>query len=183
MNGFRQDLKDLLEPQQIDYIGSQTSGTMEDKQHEGYPGFTIKAVTEKIDGAIAQHPDIVLIHVGTNDCNLDPPPEPFEEAPQRLSNLVDKIAAANPKAVILLSQLIASTTPRTQENIDILNAAIPDISKNQRSQGKRVLTVDMRSVTTDYLVDELHPNEEGFAIMAQKWKEAIHKAKKLGWIH
>lgn len=181
-NGFRQDLKDRLNPLAIDFIGSQTSGTMEDKQHEGYPGLTVSQVGAKIGGTLAKKPAVILVHVGTNDCNLDPPPEPVGTAPDRLGELIDQIVKSNQEAVVLVSQLIAAKSDRTQKNIDSFNAKLPSVVKKRADAGKRVLVVDMRDVTREFLADDLHPNEEGFSIMADRWKASFEDAEARGWL-
>jgi hypothetical protein len=39
-----------------------------DKQHEGWPGYRIEQVTDKIEASAGTKPNIYLINAGTNDC-------------------------------------------------------------------------------------------------------------------
>lgn len=62
------------------------------------------------------------MHAGTNDANGFPNPEQMGE---RLTALLDTTVSQWPDAVFLVAQIIPSTNPGTQANIDTLNAQIP----------------------------------------------------------
>jgi subtilisin family serine protease/lysophospholipase L1-like esterase len=147
-----------------DFVGSQLSGTIGDPNHEGHKGWTINQIRSYITGWLGTYqPDVVLLHIGTNDMakNIDP-----AGAPDRLSALIDEILAARPNAYVLVAKITPSTEPTIQSRIDTYNAAIPAIVA---AKGSHVRLVDMTNVTTADLDDTLHPNDTGYAKMSDRW--------------
>ena len=53
----------------IDFVGSQQNGPASfDRDHEGHPGWTINQIAEKVvNWLLTYQPQIVLLHIGTND--------------------------------------------------------------------------------------------------------------------
>ncbi|KAH7400346.1 hypothetical protein BKA64DRAFT_642498 [Cadophora sp. MPI-SDFR-AT-0126] len=68
-NGFRYGLRNKLVwgGNPVNMVGSGQSGLMADNDVEGWPGDIITGVAEKAKLTYPQKPNIVLIHVGTND--------------------------------------------------------------------------------------------------------------------
>ena len=54
-----------------------------------------------------------------------------------------------------------------------MNAALPGLVADLKSEGINVSLVDMSSITTDDLKDRVHPNDNGYALMAQNWIDAL----------
>ena len=151
----------------------------------GYSGFTISEIASAASHAISSdNPNIVLLHAGTNDLNLSPPPdnEPYSGAPERLGSLIDQCIKGSANAVILVAQIINSGDPGTESRIQTFNDAIPGIVAQRANAGHHVMTVDMRSVTTKYLADDLHPNDAGYKMMADLWFAGLQAADAKGWI-
>src|SRR4051794_30404103 len=49
----------------VDFVGSQTSGTGTDRNNEGHPGWTITQISANIDRWLdAYEPDVILLHIG-----------------------------------------------------------------------------------------------------------------------
>lgn len=69
-NGFRYGLRNQLvyNGNPVNMVGSVQSGTMADNDCEGWPGYVITQVAEKAELSIPSKPNLVLLHVGTNDC-------------------------------------------------------------------------------------------------------------------
>src|SRR4029453_5592633 len=83
----------------VDYVGSQQSGNLPDRDNEGHSGWRIDEVAAQIDPWFAAYrPDVVLVHVGTNDMNQN---HQVATAPNRLAALVDRILASSPPATLL----------------------------------------------------------------------------------
>ena len=57
-------------------------------------------------------------------------------APARLSSLIDQIAAADPKATILVAQLICNSDPTVEARIVSFNSQIPAIVQARQSVGQ-----------------------------------------------
>lgn len=71
-NGFRYALRNKLvyDGNPVNMIGSLSVGSMMDNNVEGWSGYMIDAVAEKAKLDYYAQPNIVLIHVGTNDMFL-----------------------------------------------------------------------------------------------------------------
>jgi endo-1,4-beta-xylanase len=155
----------------VDFVGSLSNGPTElgDKNHEGHSGWRIDQIDTNINSWMDTYkPQIVLLHIGTNDIsqkyNLD-------NAPARLSALIDKICAKLPSGGKLY---VASIIPLSYADVKTYNAQIPGIVQNKSNQGKPVYMVDMYSaLTVSDLADGVHPNAVGYNKMADVWYKAI----------
>ena len=70
--GYRSDLWQLMNASSpgVDFVGSSASGPVElrDRDHEGHPGWEIAQLDARVRGWLTHYrPDIVLLHIGTND--------------------------------------------------------------------------------------------------------------------
>ena len=166
-------------------IGVLLSGTMADSNNDGYDGATIDQIASNPDTATAleELPNVVLLHAGTNDMNLN---QDVAGAPDRLGSLIDQILAASPSATVFVALIIPSGNTATQANIINYNAAIPAVVAARYDAGHQVFLVDMYSQlipSTDY-TDDLHPNDGGYAKMGDTWVAAINYAYyELGWLN
>lgn len=129
-NGFRNALRNMLIANgnpSVDYVGSNHCGTMADNECEGWPGFTISQVAAKAELSIPSKPNLVLLHVGTNDAvqNVD-----IQHAGDRLGSLIDRLFDAIPGVTIVASTLLPNANPKTQANVKIYNGQIPVLSRN-----------------------------------------------------
>lgn len=153
----------------VDFVGSQASGVGPDPDNEGHSGWTIAQIAEQADNWLATYqPDVVLLHIGTNDVTRGPVGVPA--APARLAALIDQIHADAPAAHIFVAKIIGSRTPARQTQIAAYNAAIPAIVAGS---GPLVHLVDQSALNGLDLHDSLHPNEVGYAKMAYRWYTAM----------
>ncbi len=181
-NGYRGPLFTALSGQvgMVDFVGSQNDGTMADPDNEGHYGYYINQIANLIKGELkAYRPNIVTLHIGTNDLNAT---HEVSTAPLRLAALIDEIMAAEPDATLLVAQLIPSSKASTEANIESYNAQIPAIVQARASKGEHVAVVSMSSVTTADLTDDIHPNDTGYQKMAVAWDGAVQQAIAAGWI-
>jgi lysophospholipase L1-like esterase len=174
-NGFRAELWNqlLADPSvPIDYVGSQQSGDLADRDNEGHPGWRIEQITANIDAWMDTYsPDVVLVHVGTNDMVQA---YQVATAPQRLSDLVERIVARRPGTVVVASSLIASRNADINARISAFNAALPGLMAQKTAAGKLVYFADLhRVVTTAEMSDDIHPNDAGFAKMGALWSSVL----------
>src|SRR4051794_8266874 len=96
----------------VDFVGSRQSGAGVDLDNEGHGGWTIRQIAARVDGWLATYqPDVVLLHIGTNDLAFD---DDVAHAPERLSALVDRIRAARPSAEIFVQKIVGSRKPWLQ---------------------------------------------------------------------
>jgi lysophospholipase L1-like esterase len=152
--------------------------------HEGYSGFTIdtggghNGISPLVDAAISMfHPHIILLHIGTNDVNgnVDLP-----NAPTRLGALLDRIINDSPTSLLVVAQIIPTTTDSINTAVRAYNAAIPGLVQQRAATGKHIMLLDMYTVfasradfKTALMNDPLHPNVAGYAAMGDAWYTAI----------
>lgn len=155
----------------VDFVGSLSGGPSQlgDKDHEGHSGWRIDQIDAKINGWMDTYkPNIVLLHVGTNDISQK---YDLTNAPNRLGGLIDKICAKLPSGGKLY---VAKIIPISYADVKNYNNQISQVVQNKASQGKSVYLVDMFSaLTTADLGDGVHPNKNGYDKMADVWYSAI----------
>jgi lysophospholipase L1-like esterase len=168
----------------VDFVGGLSNGpsTLPDKDHEGHCGWRI----DEVDGPggatlagylAAAQPDVVLLHLGTNDMNQDDATYPAATAPGRLSTLIDHIYAARPAATVYVASLVPSTNATINNRIIAFNKALPGIVAQKVAAGHDVRYVDLHdALLTSQLIDVLHPNAVGYDAMAQGWYDALTDA-------
>lgn len=193
LGGYRDDLFNafLGEGILIDYVGSRTAGpgTLLDQSHEGTSGIRADMLAANLPGQIGGfNPDIVLLMAGTNDSRQDPA-NSGQTTPQDLQNIINIVLGQNPDAQIFVSTII----PQEPDG-DRNSAAIPAVAV--ANEGIVELVADLNAAGFDniHLVDNsnlplslisdlgpngindvgLHPTEEGFAEIAQRWFDALN---------
>ena len=112
---------------------------------------------------------------------MSPPLDPGG-APRRIGSLIDQLLQSCPDAVIIVAQIINAANANTDRLIQAFDNAIPSVVAQRANQGKKVMAVDMRSVTAADLIDGLHPTDAGYRMMADLWFKAIQQAEGKGWI-
>ncbi|KAL8775575.1 MAG: hypothetical protein Q9209_000071 [Squamulea sp. 1 TL-2023] len=174
--GFRKTLYDTLrKTNTVSYVGSQGTAPL---LHEGHPGWIIKDVDTVASVSLPSRPNVVLIHVGTNDLLTN---NNIDQAPERLGTLIDHVTSVAPDAVVLVSQILPSSRPGAFNNFVTFNARVASIINQRQVRGRKVMKVWM-PITTDDLVDGVHPNDAGYNKMAQAWVQALQRAAEKGWI-
>lgn len=96
---------------------------MRDGEHEGVSGHRIDQVSENLERTIGMKPNLVLINVGTNDCQQS---YQLDTAMDRLSALVEKAWKQSPQATIILSTLLLATNnnPGIQDRVTQYNNGV-----------------------------------------------------------
>lgn len=157
--------------QTVDFVGSMSNGPTElgDKNHEGHSGWTISQIDTNINKWMDTYkPQIVLLHIGTNDMYQTP-----TGAPDRLSALIDKICSKLPTdGKLYVSDIIPF--PSSAANVTAYNSKIPGVVQQKANAGKPVYFVKMYdALTTSDLADGVHCNITGYNKMADVWYNAI----------
>ena len=159
----------------VDFVGSQRRhhrgeppNTDFDMDHEGHWGWRVDEVLERIDGWTENaQPDVVLIHLGTNDLIQR---QAVAGTLEELSALVDALRASHPKIRIVMAQIIPTTTASINKRIEALNARIPSLAAS-----KSIHLVDQFTDfdAFDLTYDGVHPNEFGEARMTERWLDSL----------
>jgi lysophospholipase L1-like esterase len=153
-NGYRCTLKAYLAAQGMttDFVGSLSSGTCGDIEHEGHSGWTTGQILEiAADRVITYQPDIVILMAGTNDL------KPENKASvtglnDRLAAIIDAIHAARPQTVVIVSTIPAYPAA-DQVAWKKYRGDVPTIAMQHgavTAYGNNVLAKD--------LADGVHPN-------------------------
>ena len=178
-NGYRGPLQEKLAGVDFDFIGTLVDGTMRDRSHQGHSGKVISEIKEFSSASLGARPNVILLHAGTNDLDLQ---RDVPNAPKRLAGLIDHLADKCPDATILVAQIIGANKPELQARIDAFNTEVASHVRSRASDGKHIALVDMTHITGGDLADIKHPNDAGYAKMAAAWYEGILAANSKGWI-
>lgn len=157
---------------------------MADLDNEGHSGYRIDDILagagswpgNLLSWAIADNPDIVLIHLGTVDLTSG---ESVDSTVTGISQVIDTLRAANPFVRIVLAQILPASTGGVNgtelATIPQFNALLPALVASKTRPGSPILLVDMHTGFTvkDHTVDGVHPNQNGEYKMALHWKAAI----------
>ncbi|MGP4052083.1 GDSL-type esterase/lipase family protein [Streptomyces sp. 2A115] len=179
--GYRKDLlAELSGVDNVNFVGSQNSGSVSDADHEGHPGRRIDEIAKVADCSIPlSEPNVVLLDAGTNDINQGQ----LAEAPGRLGSLIDQILADVPSAVVLVSEMGPSTNTALQPKLKAFNDNIRQVVAARAQQGKHVRVVEQNLTTADLSdVGTVHPNDAGYKKMASAWAAAIYDVAYRGWL-
>ncbi|GJM24517.1 MAG: hypothetical protein DHS20C16_09320 [Phycisphaerae bacterium] len=151
-----------------------------DRDHEGYWGWR----TDQIDGIITNattvaQPDIVLIHLGTNDIG-QLGAAGVTNADVNLRSIINRIRTERPNATLLLAQVVpigpGSSYFNNADQIDPLNAVIADVAADMDTNGSPIILVDQNTnydLGTMMQPDGIHPNTIGEDQMADVWFAAV----------
>jgi lysophospholipase L1-like esterase len=176
----------------LTFVGSATDpngpatldGKMFPRNHEGHPGYTIddsattSGISPLVDQSIAvNHPQIILLMIGTNDVNRN---IDVANAPARLGALLDRLIADAPNALLVVAKITPTPDAGANSVIQTYNDAIARIVQTHAGNGNHVVLVDMyapftarANYSTALMSDFLHPNDAGYAVMGDVWYGAI----------
>ncbi|MDK9500565.1 GDSL-type esterase/lipase family protein [Streptomyces katrae] len=194
-SGYRLPLQGLAAKQSryaLDFVGSLEHGPMPDSAHEGHAGYTIERIRAGANRWLeAAQPDVVLLHVGINDLNQGADPG---QAADQASALVDQVFAARPGVTVVMEGLIPTTPGWNHQDLSQpvarYNQRLKQLEPVKQQAGKRFRFVDAPALTpTDRadaghpprMSDGLHPNDAGYAHMAQAFFTPLDEAYSARW--
>ena len=201
-NGYRKSLFQQLYGagyDGIDFVGSQMSGqSSPDIDHEGHPGWMAKTYNSNgydccsfvsiYNGLLSSlntdgynflgdyNPDIILLHIGTNDLSSGSQQNPTGASlADEVIEILNVIWNYNPDIVTFVAQIIDRNDDATlhQRTLDFNSSLATKIATRSSSQQAKIVLVNMYSALGDwsstYYSDNLHPNNTGYGLMADKW--------------
>ncbi|CCF38214.1 GDSL-like Lipase/Acylhydrolase [Colletotrichum higginsianum] len=177
-NGYRLKLLDDLSKDEVVFAGTETmNGTMPGGYFAAWSAMTIKFIAEHVGPSLAQRPNIILIHAGTNDMNPDPnisrEGHDPKAAADRLGELIDKTVMACPDATVLVGMIIGCYDETQMMNIAQFRSLIPGIVQARQDAKKHVLAVDFSTFPMNALRDGIHPTNPGYRLMGDYWYDFI----------
>lgn len=141
-----------------------------DQDHEGYWDYRVDELLPFVGGKVASaQPDVVLIHLGTNDVLGG---QSASGVAGELSALIDNVRSGKADAYIVLAKIIpaASNTAATAA----LNRQIDGIAASKNSAASPVVVVDQAAgYSTSDNYDGVHPNPTGEAKLGNKWADSV----------
>ena len=190
-NGFRLRLANLLETggNNVTYVGDVNHGTMSNNACEAYPGRNIDEVARIANDSSAWKatPNVVLVHLGTNDCRMAPyrarlNGSTAHKAAIDFTELLTEIGKRDPSTLVIASTLIRNLVPSVNTCLDAFNELLPPVVAQAKDGGQKVVLVDMHDAvpTSDInATDYTHPTDAGYEIMAGVWYQGILNASSL----
>jgi len=166
-------------------VGTHQNGPDDtDRDHEGYPGYTIENIYDNRDGWIALKPDVILLHLGTN--NMGRGLQQADVALEKMQILLDGIFEGLPNVRLLLSTLIGSNIAYGGKQHLPFNEGIREFVSKYAGEGRNIELVDMAresAIGEDGCAAEycctvsfptgIHPSSKGYPLMADVWYNHI----------
>ena len=177
--GYRRDLYNLLKSNgyQIDLVGSMHDGSVSDfdKDHEGHGGYRADQIRDSVYYWLSLNPpDIILLHVGTNDISQR---ETAYNVSLEIDQILDQIDLFELDNDYRIKVIVAKIINHFdyQENVRTLNNYISSNVEDRFKGGDYIFLADFYSSLNDerYFLDNVHPNESGYKVMAETWASKI----------
>ena len=174
--GFNPDFTGSL---QTHYAGGGQQGPPPyghfDPDHEGHWGWRVDMLLPNLESWMrTQQPDIVLAHVGTNDIFQN---QPNSQTISEIEHVIDTIRSEKPNVKIVLAELIPSSVQNSKFNDAIvdLNTRIRALAALRSTEVSPIVVVDQYTGFDPamHTYDQVHPNEAGEKLMAQRWAAAM----------
>ncbi len=175
IGGFRDDLADLLlgEGINFDLVGTLNDGSNYYPKHEGHPGKTADYLAYNVTTWLnATLPDIVLLHIGTNDINSYYANTDIRD---EIENILENIWSYNSNIPILLSSIIPRNDNLNSTNTNLCRL-VQQLAVDKLEEGKLIRYVGLNEVWVanpnwryDYLYDVFHPDNDGYYVMAETY--------------
>ncbi|MCI4671161.1 MAG: GDSL-type esterase/lipase family protein [Bacteroidia bacterium] len=186
-NSYRYELWKLLisDNWDVDFIGSRTdereeasvNGICFDTDHEGTGGEVSAGILNTLQIlTLQQEPDIVLLGIGGND--LADANEKVETIISNLKKIVKNLQARNDSVTIFVEQIAPGTmdfmTPQLTQDFNEYQAALIPFATEASTPSSKVILLDMNRAWSDNnMADEVHYNEVGAKIVAERYFDAI----------
>ena len=167
-----------------DFVGTlpgQGCGFTYDGENEGHGGYLAVNIANQNQlppWLSSSKPDIVMMHLGTNDVWNNRSPQEITTA---FSKLVDQMRAQKSSMKILVAKIIPMNPPNCAEcgkRVVALNAEIEKWAAGKTSNQSSIVVVDVWTGfdTKTMTGDGVHPNDAGNKKLADSWYSAVANA-------
>ncbi|MGK4584206.1 FG-GAP-like repeat-containing protein [Kitasatospora sp. HPMI-4] len=158
----------------MDFVGTVQGGAVQDPDNEGHGGTMIDDIRGQIDGYVTKdQPDVVLLHLGINDLDRG---TDKAHAGDRMTALIDQIFADRPGVAVIVQGLLPTTPSVDSSLIASYNAQLAQLQPTEQAAGHKYRYVAGPSLSAGQFADGLHPNDQGYARMAQTYYQALDSA-------
>ena len=165
----------------VNFVGSRSNGgavrPSYDGNNEGYTGWTSHQIADKVYSFLDKNtPDIILLHIGTNDIIVSPGAASAEGV-ERILDEIDRFEKnRGVKIKVILARIVSylkdpSWTSR-------FNSNLVTMAQNRIDSGDDIILVDMENGAgidygRDMMPDGIHPNNTGYSKMAGVWFKTL----------
>ncbi len=179
--GYRQPLWiDLMDAgYDIDFVGSLKAGQYAvppfDPDNEGHSGWSDSEIAADVYNFLYDNtPDMVLLHIGTNDLDASP------DGVEAILNEIDLFEIDfETRITVVLALIINRNTYSSLTSL--FNDNLFEMAQNRIDNGDDIYVVDMEiGAGIDYrlypigdMIDNLHPADTGYRKMANVWFDAL----------
>lgn len=148
-----------------------------DNEHEGTGGAVTRDILNTLQRlSLAKEPDVVLLGIGGND--LTESGAGVSEVIDNIQQIIVALRARNESVVILLEQIAPGRsdfmTADLQSSFEQFNQQIAGLEDLQ-SNSKIVVINMAQGWKDDYMADEVHYNQAGAEVVAQRYFQAIQE--------
>ncbi|MEX2162818.1 MAG: GDSL-type esterase/lipase family protein [Sulfuricaulis sp.] len=176
-----QQLEALVGTGRVDFVGSLASGNPPDfdLNHEGHGGWCDDSpcsggfgnIKDSVQGFLSGNPtDIVLLHIGTNDFNVS------SAGVDGILTNISTWAQSNFPVTVFVARIIPAvdgtkTVNTFNDNVAAIATDRPAVKVyNVNQQDVLQLQGQLDKADPTLMGDNLHPNQTGYNMMADKWK-------------
>lgn len=191
---YRKDLRDLLAARRYStvFVGSLSNGAavagFTDTKHEGHGGWQAaggaNSILPNLNGFLtANPPDVVLLHIGTNDISSGQSPAGIRDEINSILDEIDNYEQGPPLRpvwVVLALIVNRATGDSLRDETTDLNNRLDLLAASRRNSGDKIVVVDMELAIDDYdkipngeMFDDIHPYATGYTKMAQAWYDEL----------
>lgn len=154
----------------VNFVGSQANGhpTDFDRDHEGHGGYRADQIRDSISSWLTTNPaDIILLHIGTNDISQG---QSVSSTVSEVNQILDRIDAKSTSIVVFLARII-NRNDSYSATTTTYNIQLQALANTRIANGDLITVVDMEAALNypSDLADVVHPNDAGYAKMAQCW--------------
>lgn len=179
--GYRGPLYQMLTSagQAVDFVGSQTGGSIPDPNNEGHSGWRADQIRDNITAWLtATPPDFILLHIGTNDITQGQGAAGTVAEIGQILDLIDAYETTHHVSItVVLARIVNRSNPLDALGLQTtsLNASIASMANTRIAAGDRLVVVDQESALSypGDMADTVHPNASGYAKMATVWYGAL----------
>ena len=147
-------------------------------RHEGHPGWRIDMIDKQLDKALAtsqRSPDLITIHLGTNDCDQHATTDLMIT---RMNSLLQHIFEKTRYSQVFVADVLTMADHEyATECVQAFNPHVPNITSTWASKGMRVTFVPLNNATGDMCGGiganinlcgghQIHPTSAGYPRMA-----------------
>jgi len=149
--------------------------TIMDIHHNGHPAWTVKMVSDISKRWAPLNPDVILLHMGTNNMGLGL--QSAKESLRQMDSLLNKIFSLLPQVRVLLATLIGANIFYGGGKHAAYNSGLRQFVTTFAAAGYNISLVDMELESgigkycdlTNCCPLMVHPTKIGYAAMAKVW--------------